>query len=214
MALANYSDLKTEIAAQIARSDLSADDVQMDNFIVQAEADINRRLRTIRQTKEATITTAANTDDYTLPADFISIRTLEFDTDPRGIDYVPDVSAQRIATGVSRPCQYSLVFDADNDRWQIRFLPTPSGVYTLTLKYYAKIPALTADNTTNWLLTYHPQIYLDGCLYHAYKRFRNKELRDEYKVYFGEDISLLNAENQDTMFGGAGRRITYNGSIV
>ena len=40
--------------------------------------------------------------------------------------------------------------------------PVPDGAYTTTLFYYQEIPALTASNTTNWLLTDAPDLYVYG----------------------------------------------------
>jgi hypothetical protein len=43
--------------------------------------------------------------------------------------------------------------------------PTTSD--NLTFLYYAKIPALSDSNTTNWLLTAHPDVYLFGSMVEA-----------------------------------------------
>ena len=45
--------------------------------------------------------------------------------------------------------------------------PTPSGATSLSIDYYQRIPALTSSNTTNWLLTDHPHLYLYTSLLHA-----------------------------------------------
>lgn len=61
----------------------------------------------------------------------------------------------------------------------------PQDSSTLTFLYYAKIPSLQT-NTTNWLMTAHPDFYLVGCLHEAYqfmldaeKAILFKEKRDE-----------------------------------
>ena len=41
---------------------------------------------------------------------------------------------------------------------------SPDGTYTLQIQYFAKVPALTSSNTTNWLLTSHPDAYLYSTL--------------------------------------------------
>lgn len=210
----DYDGLKTEIASQVARSDLSAADAAMDNFILQAEAEINRKLRVVRGTDEETLTTTANQDYINLPEDFLEIRSLEYDSNPKRITYVADATFGNKGSGTGRPSEYSLTFDRDNDRWRIRFGETPTSEYNLTLKYYAKVPALTSGNTTNWLLAYQPQLYLDGCLYYAFKKYRNLEQMGFYKGEFSACLSLLNAENQNTLFGPVGRTIQYQGSVV
>jgi hypothetical protein len=49
-----------------------------------------------------------------------------------------------------------------------RFAPVPDATYSSTLTYYAKVPALSAVATTNWLLTRRPDIYLAACRFYAY----------------------------------------------
>jgi len=45
--------------------------------------------------------------------------------------------------------------------------PSPQESYDLVLNYYQKIPVLSDSNTTNWLLTAHPDLYLYGALVQA-----------------------------------------------
>ena len=47
---------------------------------------------------------------------------------------------------------------------QFQVIPPPNTSYSAELLYYAKIPALSDSNTTNWLLTESPDIYLYGAL--------------------------------------------------
>jgi hypothetical protein len=50
---------------------------------------------------------------------------------------------------------------------QFRIVPTPDATYTTELTYYAKLSKLSNSNTTNWLLTSNPDIYLYGALLQA-----------------------------------------------
>ena len=59
------------------------------------------------------------------------------------------------------PSTYTILGD------NFRFAPTPAAAYTGTLNYYAKFAALSDSNTSNYILTHHPAIYLYGSLYHA-----------------------------------------------
>jgi hypothetical protein len=47
---------------------------------------------------------------------------------------------------------------------EIELAPTPDQNYTIEMVYRKNVPALTSDNTTNWLLTLAPDMYLYGCL--------------------------------------------------
>jgi hypothetical protein len=44
------------------------------------------------------------------------------------------------------------------------FYPTPDTSYTGGIVYTAKVPALSISNTSNWLLTEAPDVYLYGSL--------------------------------------------------
>jgi hypothetical protein len=50
---------------------------------------------------------------------------------------------------------------------QFRYLPVPDTAYTGELIYYAKLSKLSTTNTTNWLLTAAPDVYLYGALMQA-----------------------------------------------
>jgi hypothetical protein len=58
---------------------------------------------------------------------------------------------------------------------QLEFIPTPDTQYEGELTYYAKIPALSDSNTSNWLLTYAPDLYLYGALIEAEPYLKNDE---------------------------------------
>jgi hypothetical protein len=58
---------------------------------------------------------------------------------------------------------------------QIRFAGTPDTSYTANLTYYARIPALSEADQTNWLLENHPDAYLYGSLIHSAPYIREDE---------------------------------------
>ena len=55
----------------------------------------------------------------------------------------------------------------DSETETLRFGPAPDTSYTGYLSYYKSFGALSDSNTTNYILTNHPGIYLYGSLYHA-----------------------------------------------
>ena len=60
-----------------------------------------------------------------------------------------------------QPHTYTILGD------NFRFAPTPDASYTGVLNYYKEFDALSDSNTSNYILTNHPAIYLYGSLYHA-----------------------------------------------
>ena len=161
MALANYSDLKTSIANWLNRSDLTSEIAN--DFIVLTEADFNSKLRIRKMNTSTSITIDSETES--MPSDFLQVRDF-FITEggtKYALKYITPAQMDQIKGGSTSgmPSTYTILGDS------FRFAPTPSGSYTGTLNYYAKFPALSDTNTSNYILASHPAIYLYGSLYHA-----------------------------------------------
>jgi hypothetical protein len=161
MALNNYSALKTSIANWLNRSDLTSE--ISGDFIVLAEKDFNSKLRIRKMITQATITVDAETE--ALPSGFLQVRdfyilnggtkyALKFIT-PAQMDQIKGSSM----TG--QPSTYTILGD------NFRFSPVSDSTYTAYLNYYKEFDPLSDSNTTNYILTNHPAIYLYGSLYHA-----------------------------------------------
>ena len=161
MALNNYSSLKTSIANWLNRSDLTSE--ISGDFIVLAEKDFNSKLRIRKMITQATITVDAETE--ALPSGFLQVRdfyilnggtkyALKFIT-PAQMDQIKGSSM----TG--QPSTYTILGD------NFRFSPVSDSTYTAYLNYYKEFDPLSDSNTTNYILTNHPAIYLYGSLYHA-----------------------------------------------
>jgi hypothetical protein len=161
MALSTYSELKTSIANWLNRSDLTSE-IQ-DDFIKLTEADINSKLRIRKMITETSITIDAETED--LPTGFLQVR--DFFITQGGTKYAltymtPSQMDQIKGSSTSgMPEVYTILGD------KFRFAPTPSASYAGTLNFYKSFDALSDSNTSNFILTNHPAIYLYGSLYHA-----------------------------------------------
>jgi hypothetical protein len=151
-----YTTLQAAVASWLARSDLTS---QIPDFIMLAEAKLNRSLRT-RQMEQRSTATA--TEYMALPINFIELRNIQVNGTPNYLleqrapfemDYLDDGS-----TG--RPSRYCLLAN------QIQLAPAPDSAYTLEIDYYEQIPPL-ATNSTNWLLDCASDIYLYGALLEA-----------------------------------------------
>ncbi len=96
-----------------------------------------------------------------VPSDFLEVHSLTLEDDiPHvplqyiGADEAKDLKAQ----DYSGDMKYSIVGGS------FELIPDPPEDRDFELIYYAKIPALADDNTTNWLLTKSPDLYLYGTL--------------------------------------------------
>jgi hypothetical protein len=158
MALTTYAELKTALASWLHRDDMT--DIIPD-LITMAEGQMNRELR-VRQmvTVADSSSIAAGQETVTLPSNFNQAMALTVD----GVElnqlaayaYSRLKSNDPDATGT--PSIFSLVGSA------LYVYPIPSEAMNAELTYFAKIPALSDANTTNWLLTAYPEAYLYGAL--------------------------------------------------
>jgi hypothetical protein len=167
MALSNFTSLKTAIANWLNRSDLTNEIT--DDFIKLTEADFNAKLR-IRQMEQIdTITIDSETES--VPSGFIAVRSFYIlsSSTKFPLEYITPHNLFEIRGGSrsGRPRSYTL--EADNETEQFRFGPSPDTTYTGYLSYYKNIDSLSSSsaNSSNYILTSHPGIYLYGSLYHA-----------------------------------------------
>ena len=165
MALSTYAELKTSIANWLNRSDLTSEIA--DDFIKLTEADFNAKLR-IRQMEQID-TVTINAETVTVPTGFISVRSFYIlsSSTKYPLEYITPHNLFEIRGGSrsGRPRSYTI--EADNETEQFRFGPSPDTSYTGYLSYYKAIAALSDSNTSNYILSTHPNIYLYGSLYHA-----------------------------------------------
>lgn len=169
MALNTYSALKTSIASWLNREDLTA---QIPDFISLAEARFNRELRVNAMLRRfsATVSTAY----IRLPDDWlehVSIVVTSNDPAQGELTYVSNSQYNDLRNrGLTDPPRYYTIIDSS-----IVLLPAPTSSIPLEIMYYAKIPALSDSNTSNWLLARSPDLYLYGALIAAEAFLQNDE---------------------------------------
>lgn len=156
MALDNYADLQAAVARDLFRTDLTN---QIIDWIFMREQEWNLVMKRREMTQLATASTVANQDSYALPTDFGEAMEMHINNSP--IEGLEPGSWNRIKTlyqSTGIPQMWSITDD------QFLLGPTPNDVYTIELYYYKVIPNLSSGNTTNWLLTNHPQLYYLGAM--------------------------------------------------
>ena len=164
MAISTYSELKTSIANWLNRTDLT--DEIADDFIKLTEADFNAKLR-IRQMEQQDDVTI-NAEQVTVPTGFLAVRSFYIDsTNKYPLEYITPHNMFEIKGGsrTGRPRAYTI--ESDDEVEKFRFGPSPDTSYTGKLSYYKAIGALSDTNTSNYILSKHPAIYLYGSLFHA-----------------------------------------------
>lgn len=196
MALANYSDLLAAVASWLNRTDLTA---TIPDFIKLAETEFNRRLRTIEM--EMRSSTALTTDSQALPADFLGLRSIKIDSTT--LEYAPPADIFEDERTGGYPTRYTITDGA------FFFRPAPTSG-TVKLDYYGSIPALTSTNTTNWLMTKHPDLYLFATCAQAEWFVVNDDRVDAWKARTDELIEQINAATQKERYGGRRLRAQHN----
>jgi hypothetical protein len=197
MAIANYVDLQASVANWLARSDLTT---VIPDFIVIAEANFNRTLRTLQQeTKDAAF--SISTEYVAVPTGFLEARSMYLNTSPaRSLSYL-SADLQTDSNGwTGRPTGFSLTGS------NFRFSPAPDATYTATLIYYKAIPAL-ASNSTNWLLTAHPDAYLYGSLIAASGYIQDDGRVAGIKALYEQVIAEIKGSDNKNRWGGNNMRI-------
>lgn len=159
MAITNYGLLKAAIADWVNRDDLTN---VIQTFIDLAHARLNRTVRVADMIQRTE--TQLDSRFTQVPADFLQMRAIQLRATPtKALTFLTaeQIIQERmtvVGDTAGEPHYYSILGDT------IEVLPAPDAVYELEISYYQKIPVMTADSDTNWLLLKAPDAYLYGAL--------------------------------------------------
>ncbi len=200
MALTTYDELKDSVADFLNRSDLTS---VIPDFIKMAETDMNRKMRHWRMENRATASVSGRFS--VLPTDFLETIRLHLETDQRPIELVSYLEMQTLRENandtVGKPTTYSIT------QGEIELFPTPDTTYDIELYYYAKIPSLSASQTTNNILTNFPDAYLYGSLIHSSPYLQEDVRMASWASLYQSAIDAINGESDQAKTGSGGRRI-------
>ncbi len=200
MTITNYSELKSNIADWLLRSDLTG---VIPAFVSNAEAQLNREVRDHRMVKRAT----ADVDSqyFTKPTDWMETIRFQLNTSPSApLEFVtPDEAAELAArnTSTGKPKYFTHIGT------ELELVPTPDASYTAELTYYSEIPSLSDDNTTNWLLTSNPDIYLYGSLMQAAPYLNDDARLATWRTLYREGVESLKVQDQRARIGSSSLRM-------
>jgi hypothetical protein len=161
MAFTSYSDLKTTVANYLGRSDLTS---QIPDFIRLAETRLARELKTRQMLKSATASMTGGDARVAVPTDFIEVRDLYIQGNPRvPVTYLAPSAFTRDARAdeSGKPVYYTVLAS------EFLFAPIPDSTYTLQILYYAKPTVLSDTNASNVFLANYPDALLYGALTEA-----------------------------------------------
>ena len=211
MAINTYATLVTAVDNWLARADLTA---RTPEFIALAEAKFNRELRCrqMEQRSTATVDTASSEPEFiALPGDFHTMRRVRLSSvsgKPRlGFLSGTQMDDQRYSSSntTGQPQHFTVFGD------EMEILPTPDSAYTIEMVYRKYIPALSSDNTTNWLLTLAPDLYLYGALMEAAPYMHEDERIQTWSSGVTGAINGLNEMSLDASFNAGPVQIRASG---
>lgn len=200
MALGTYSDLQTAIASWMDRTDLAG---VIPDFITLFETTANAELplRTRFNLTTATLSTVANTNTLSLPADFLEAKSLINQTSP--VTVVTSYTATALYTQVNFPAQVGPPVGFTYVGNSLELAPVPDAVYSLKLYYYQKVTALSASNPTNWLLANFPNLYLFGALVAAEAYLGTDPRLQLWGDLYSDLLQKLADSNERGQYGGS-----------
>ena len=186
------------------RDDLLA---SVPDFITLFESNANTEgaIRTQFNRTSVSLPTVAGQNYVSVPTDFMAVDTMKLARTGGGYELLKPYGS---------PFQmYTDYPNADVAKNQpkgfvnlvgkLELAPTPDAVYANTLYYYQTIPAL-ATNSTNWLLTRFPQIYLFGSLVAAEAFMGGDQAISKWGNLYDNAVQKLQGATYRNKYGGSG----------
>lgn len=197
MAITNYSELKTSIANFLARDDLTT---QIPDFISLAESRMSREMNARSQEKRATATLVSGDAFVSLPTDLRSIRLVKLNTSPKEVlEYYTPAKLDELypSNAQGKPRAYTIIGG------EIKFAPEPDSSYVAEIVYQEGVPDLSDSNSTNEILTRHPDAYLYGSLAAASVYLMDDQKTTVYEQLFTRAIDEVKREEERSKQAGS-----------
>jgi hypothetical protein len=195
MTITSYSTLVTAVTEWLAREEDATLVARIPTFIQLAEAKINRELFVRQMENRATtsVDTGSTEPEFiSLPDDFQSMRRVRLSgvTGKPRLHYRTQTQMDDFREGIAnvagQPC-YFTIFGTE-----MELCPTPDTDYEIEMVYRQNIPALTSDNTTNWLIELAPDLYLYGALLESAPYIKEDGRTQTWGNAFSSTLATLN----------------------
>ena len=196
MAYTSYSDLQTSVANYLGRSDLTT---VIPDFIRFAETRLARELRTRKMLKSATASMTAGDARVALPTDFLEVRDLYTQGNPRmPVTYMSPSAFTRDARADESglPVFYTVLAS------EFQFAPMPDTAYVLEILYYAQPPVLSGSNSSNVFLANYPDALLYGALLEAEPYLINDARSQTWALLYDRAVKNIQDSDQNSEYSG------------
>lgn len=192
--ISTYAQLKQNILDYTHRT---GNDIlgKVDQFIDSAESDIWEVLRVREMEARATASTSTSDRFLELPTGFIKMRQLQITVDSVLYDLKQKpLKSMAIQNTVGIPYEFTITS-------QLEFNRASDQAYTVEMDYWKSLTALSGSNTSNAVLTSYPNVYLSGCLKHAFRWTMQNDLADYWELRFEKFVSRANRKSRQGMVG-------------
>lgn len=195
-----YAELQAAVADWMVRDDMEA---RIPTFIGMAEARFNRMLRLPEM--EADVTSTVEDAVVSLPADFLQMRSIYVNGDyntPLEQVGINQLQTNYPTADTGSPAQFAI-----QNNSEIVLAPAPDDETVLVLNYYQKIPALSDDNPTNWMLASHADLYLAAALFEGFTFTRDTEAMQTWATRASVMLTELQRQGLKKAYSGAPLRM-------
>ena len=214
--IVDYPSLQTAVTEYLARDQDTTLIARIPSFIQLAEAKFNRQLFVRQMESRATAIvdlTSSEPEFIALPSDFQPMRRVRLSsvTGKPGLEFRSGVQMDefRLKTAdVAAQPRYFTVFGNE-----IELAPTPDQAYTIEMIYRANIPPLST-NTTNWLLTFAPDLYLYGALLESAPHIKEDARIQTWGLGFTSALSDLNNLGLTSTFNAGPMTVRVAGQVI
>jgi len=193
--MTNYTQLQAQIANYLGRTDLTS---QIPLFITFAETRLSREIRTRKLLKSAYATIPGGDSKISIPPDFLEMRDIYLDGNPRvSLNYLsPSAFTRDAITTPGKPTYYTVLGQ------EFEFAPTPDGDYNVELLYFYKPTALSNTVASNAYLVNYPDALLYASLSEAEPYLMNDQRIQVWASLYDRAIANIKLSDQNSEYAG------------
>lgn len=196
MAFTSYSDLKAEIADYLGRTDLTS---KIPTFVTLAELRLSRDLRTRKMLASANTTMVSGDGKVALPSDFLEMRNIFTQGNPRmPVTYLSPSAFMRDARADESglPVFYTVLGA------EFEFAPKPDTAYVLEMLYFAKPSPMSDSVASNVFLANYPDALLYASLLEAEPYLINDARTATWADLYNRAILNIKDSDQNSEYSG------------
>ena len=198
----NYSELQSVIADFANRQDLAS---QIPTFIQLTEARLNRDIRHWRQEKRAQAQVTG--ERFPLPCDWLE--TIKVIADGKPLRLADAFEVDRVDHAAQRAFVANHFYRHTGD--ELELIPASDGPVDFEIEYVAKVPSLSDEQPTNWLLEEFPDVYIYGAMLQVAPFLHDDQRIAVWTQAYGEAVSSANISSDKSKYSGSALRLQRHG---